>query len=71
MFEEFGRSVSDARRAGDAVPTNSLFADTSKLIGNSCYGKTIVNKDKHQKIEYVEGHVAASRAVASPHCLSQ
>ena len=64
VFKEFGESVSNARRAGDADPNKKILADTSKLIGNSCYGKTIVNKDKHREVIYVEGDSNASDLVS-------
>jgi G:T-mismatch repair DNA endonuclease (very short patch repair protein) len=50
-FKAFGDSVSNARREGDTDPTKAILADTNKLIGNSCYGKTIVNKDKHKDVQ--------------------
>ena len=34
-FEEFGDSVSAARRDGDVDSSKSLLADTSKLVGES------------------------------------
>jgi hypothetical protein len=54
-LQKFADSVSDARRAGDANPDLALLADTSKLIGNSAYGKTITNKEKHIDVRYVDG----------------
>ena len=66
VFKVFGESVSNARREGDADPSKKILADTSKLIGNSCYGKTIVNKDRHREVVYVEGHREASDLVSSP-----
>ena len=66
LFKEFGESVSQARREGDTDPNKKILADTSKLIGNSCYGKTIVNKDKHRDVVYVEGHRDASDLISSP-----
>ena len=66
VFKDFGESVSNARREGDADPSKKILADTSKLIGNSCYGKTIVNKDRHREVVYVEGHGEASDLVSSP-----
>ena len=66
LFKEFGESVSQARREGDADPNKKILADTSKLIGNSCYGKTIVNKDKHRDVDYIEGHSEASDLISSP-----
>jgi hypothetical protein len=38
-FAQFGKDVSDARRAGDADPNKAIIADTMKLLGNSAYGK--------------------------------
>jgi len=64
LFNEFGESVSAARREGDVDPSKKVLADTSKLIGNSCYGKTITNKDRHRDVVYVEGHTEASRMVS-------
>ena len=51
-FQNFGDSVSAARRAGDADPDKSIIADTMKLLGNSAYGKTVTNVDKHRDVRY-------------------
>ena len=51
-FQRFGESVSAARRAGDADPDNAIIADTMKLLGNSAYGKTVTNVDRHRKVTY-------------------
>ena len=51
-FQRFGESVSAARRAGDADPDKSIIADTMKLLGNSAYGKTVTNVDRHRKVTY-------------------
>ena len=64
-FAAFGASVCDARRLGDSDPSKTLLADTSKLIGNSSYGKLITNKDRHRSVAYVDGHEEASLEVAS------
>ena len=63
VFGEFANSVSNARRAGDADPDLFLLADTSKLIGNSAYGKTITDKEKHRQVKYVSGSINASQKV--------
>jgi hypothetical protein len=63
LFRRFGESVCDARRRGDVDPSKKILADTSKLIGNSCYGKTITNKDRHRNVEYVDGHDEASDSI--------
>ena len=51
-FEPFGDAVSDARRAGDHDPTQAIIADMMKLVGNSSYGKTITNQEKHGNVQY-------------------
>ena len=51
-FQRFGESVSAARRAGDADPEKAIIADTMKLLGNSAYGKTVTNIDRHREVKY-------------------
>ena len=51
-FRRFGESVSAARRAGDADPDKAIIADTMKLLGNSAYGKTVTNVDRHRDVTY-------------------
>jgi G:T-mismatch repair DNA endonuclease (very short patch repair protein) len=52
-FECFGDSVTEARRAGDVSPDKALLAETSKLVGNSVYGKMITNKENHRNVAFV------------------
>ena len=51
-FQHFGESVSEARRAGDTDPNKAIIADTMKLLGNSAYGKTVTNVDRHRDTKY-------------------
>ena len=51
-FRNFGESVSTARRNGDVDPDKSIIADTMKLLGNSAYGKTVTNVDRHRDVKY-------------------
>ena len=51
-FQRFGESVSAARRAGDTDPEKAIIADTMKLLGNSGYGKTVTNIDRHRDVKY-------------------
>ena len=53
-FKPFGDAVSDARRAGDADPSKAIIADTMKLVGNSSYGKTITNKERHRQVKFCD-----------------
>ena len=39
-FKQFGEQVSNARRQGDLDSSQSILADTFKLLGNSTYGKS-------------------------------
>ena len=51
-FRHIGESVCTARRAGDADPDKAIIADTMKLLGNSGYGKTVTNIDRHWDVNY-------------------
>ena len=52
-FKQFGEQVSNARRQGDLDSSQSILADTFKLLGNSAYGKSLTNIAKHRDIHYV------------------
>ena len=45
--------AAQARLDGDRDKDKALIAETTKLIGNSSYGKLITNKEKHHDIVYV------------------
>ena len=45
--------VAQAKLDGDHDNDKRLIAETMKLIGNSSYGKLIINKEKHHNIVYV------------------
>ena len=51
-FRRFGESVSTARRGGDSDPNKTIIADTMKLLGNSGYGKTVTDVDRHRDVQY-------------------
>ena len=53
-FRAFGESVSNARRAGDRDQSNSILADTMKLLGNSAYGKTVTNQERHRVVKVAD-----------------
>ena len=50
-FRQFGESVSTARREGDSDPHKTIIADTMKLLGNSGYGKTVTDVDRHRNVQ--------------------
>jgi len=64
-FRTFGESVSNSRREGDIDEHKTLLAETSKLVGNSVYGKTITNQEKHRDIKYVNDSRKASNYIKS------
>ena len=51
-FRRFGDALSTARREGDVHRDKTIIADTMKLLGNSGYGKTITNVDRHRDVSY-------------------
>ena len=61
-FRRFSDAVSKARREGDVHRDRAVIADTMKLLGNSGYGKTITNVDRHRDINYCT-EKAASRMI--------
>ena len=65
-FAEFVNQVSEARRAGDVNPAQSIIAETFKLIGNSSYGSLIMDKEKHKNVRYIEGKGRACLAFNDP-----
>jgi hypothetical protein len=65
-FAPFADTVTRARREGDLNPNSKLLADTYKLLGNSAYGGLLMNKEKHKKVSFVEGHHDALRKTNSP-----
>ena len=65
-FKQFGDNVSNARRKGDADPDQEILASTMKLIGNSGYGRTITNKDRHRDIYFIGNEKEVSKKVNEP-----
>lgn len=55
-FERFGNQVMHARRSADNDPSQKIQADGFKLIGNSAFGKTIINKERFTNINYIDGN---------------
>ena len=64
-FKAFGEQISDARRAGDADPNKKIVAETKKLEGNSSYGKTVTNKERHRRVVFCD-EKSASRVINNP-----
>ena len=52
-FNNFVKSVVDARRAGDEDPESSVVAETMKLLGNSSSGYRILDRSRHTETKYL------------------
>ena len=54
MFCGLGNRICDARRLGDLIRHSQIVALTAKLMGNSLYLATLINKVKYRVITYCE-----------------
>jgi hypothetical protein len=54
-FRSFVQCISDARRNRDSDPWKLVLGENSKLIGNSAFGGSLINKDNHRQVTYVKG----------------
>ena len=52
VFKDFMDWVTDERRKGDVDKKYALKADNSKITGNSGFGRTGMNKNKHKKVRF-------------------
>ena len=55
-FEQLGNQIADVRRAGDSDPSKQVLALTAKLLGNSLYSASLLNKHSHRKISYCDNY---------------
>jgi hypothetical protein len=51
-FERFEKEVSQARREGDVDESKSMIAEMMKLVGNSAFGRSGMDKSKHKTVKY-------------------
>jgi hypothetical protein len=51
-FKDFVKWVTDERRKGDVVSTYAIIGEAAKLVGNSAYGRTGMNKNNFQKVKF-------------------
>jgi hypothetical protein len=51
-FAPFMEAVSDARRAGDVDKSQAMIAEMMKLVGNSAFGRSGMDKSKHKEVKY-------------------
>jgi len=55
-FEGFMNWVSDERRKGDIDTRYTIIAEACKSIGNSAFGRTVMNKNCHRNVKYCNEH---------------
>jgi hypothetical protein len=55
----------DARRAGDSNPDSCVLAETMKLIGNSAYGRQIMDRSRHNDAIYCDS-IDVDRQINNP-----
>jgi hypothetical protein len=63
-FNDFAESVSNARRKGDDAKY-SMIAEMMKLVGNSAFGRSCMNKNKQTKTLYEDDILKAKKRVNS------
>ena len=51
-FQGFPDTFIENRRSGDLDPTKAILSETSKLLGNSAYGKTLRNLENRRDVVY-------------------
>ena len=66
IFKSFGELVSNERRKGDTDEKYKIIGEEMKNIGNSAYGRTSMNKSKHNKTTY-ETQSQYKKSVGSPY----
>jgi hypothetical protein len=52
VFKDFMDWVSDERRKGDVDEKYAIIADGAKTVGNSAFGRTGMDKNKHKKVKF-------------------
>lgn len=63
LFKSFTETVSDNRRNGDKDVSKAMIAEAWKLTGNSAFGRTGMNKNRHTNTKYVDDIYKAKRKV--------
>src|SRR5271157_2457851 len=53
-FKKFADWVSDERRKGDVDTPYAIIGEGSKIVGNSAYGRTSMNKNNFSKVKFCD-----------------
>lgn len=65
IFKGFTDIVSNARRDGDTDKSKAIIAEQMKLVGNSSFGRTGMDKTRHTSTKYIEDIFKAKKKVNS------
>ena len=57
-YKEFEKTVTQHRSAADKDPDRKAVGQLWKLVGNSCYGKTVERREKYTKTSFYDGLTA-------------
>lgn len=52
IFKGFMEWVTNERRKGDVDIKYAIIADAAKIVGNSAFGRTAMDKNKHKKVKF-------------------
>ena len=66
IFKDFGELVCNERRKGDTDEKYAVIGNEIKNIGNSAYGRTSMNKAKHNKTTY-ETQAQYKKSLSTPY----
>ena len=64
-FKKFEEKVSEERRKGDVNPDHAIIAEMWKLVGNSAFGRTGMDKSKFQETKYGDVSVYYNKIASS------
>ncbi len=64
-LKPFGDFVSNSRRAADADPQQKILGETAKLVGNSGFGRFLMDVSRHQDVSYHQDEAKITRAINS------
>jgi len=54
LFKDFVNWVTAERRKGDVDTAHAIIGEAAKLVGNSAYGRTAMNKNKFNKVRFCD-----------------
>ncbi len=65
-FSDLCDMITKARRDGDKHPDKKIISDSAKLLGNSCYGSSLISQAKYRNYKIIDSKPKAQKLVNSP-----